>query len=69
MACFGIILWYMLGRDEPWKIHVQFLVFAIGVFSSRIWSAMTAVTLLLLRMKNLSFVLRVRRYIIAIGWG
>jgi hypothetical protein len=62
-------MWYMLGRDEPWKKHLQFMVFAVGVFSSRLWSALASVTLLLLRMKNLSYVLKARPYLMAIGWG
>lgn len=69
MGCTGVIMWYMLGRDEPWKKHLQFMVFAVGVFSSRLWSALASVTLLLLRMKNLSYVLKARPYLMAIGWG
>lgn len=70
MACLGIILWYNLGRDEPWKKHVQFMTFAVGVFGSRIWSALLSVTLLLLRMKKLSFVLnKCRPFLLVVGWG
>lgn len=69
MSCTGIIFWYMLDRDEPWKKHVQFMTFAVGVFSSRIWSALISVTLLLLRMKNLGYVLKARPALFAVGWG
>lgn len=69
MSCTGIIFWYMLDRDEPWKKHVQFMTFAVGVFSSRIWSALISVTLLLLRMKNLGYVLKARPALLAVGWG
>ena len=69
MGCTGIILWYVLGRDESCKKHLQFMVVATGVFGSRIWSALASVTLLLLRMKNLSYVLKARPFLLAIGWG
>lgn len=70
MGCVGVILWYTLGRDEPWKKHLQFMMFAIGVFGSRIWSALISVTLLLLRMKKLSHVLRnCRPILLVVGWG
>ncbi|XP_046451325.1 integral membrane protein GPR155-like isoform X2 [Daphnia pulex] len=70
MACVGVILWYTLGRDKMWKKHVQFMTFAIGVFGSRIWTALLSVTLLLLRMKSLSFVLNnCRPFLLVAGWG
>nr|CAH0112507.1 unnamed protein product [Daphnia galeata] len=70
MACVGVILWYTLGRDEMWKKHVQFMMFAVGVFGSRIWTALLSVTLLLLRMKSLSFVLNhCRPFLLVAGWG
>lgn len=69
MACAGVVMWYTVSRDEPWKKHLQFVLFVVGVFSSRIWSALLSLTLLLLRRKSLAFVLNSRPALIFVGWG
>lgn len=52
-----------------WMHHMQFCLFVTGVFSSRIWSALLGVTLLLLRKKSVAFILKFRPVLITIGWG
>ena len=84
MACLGVIVWYWCDMDSTghgsddehspahvpaWMHHLQFCIFVIGVFSSRIWSALLAVTLLLLRRKSVAFILKFRIVLLAIGWG
>ena len=78
MTCLGVIAWYWCDIDSAghdgmgapdWVQHVQFCVFVIGVFSSRIWSALLAVTLLLLRKKSVAFIIKFRPVLLAVGWG
>ncbi|GAB6023980.1 hypothetical protein CHUAL_008706 [Chamberlinius hualienensis] len=69
VACIGALLWDVLECKHGWQIHLQFIMFTIGVFSSRIWTALLAISLLLLRWRSLCFTLRMRPVFAIIGWG
>lgn len=41
----------------------------MGVFGSRLWTALLALSLYFLRTRSLCFVLKLRPWFVAIGWG
>ncbi|ROT70279.1 Integral membrane protein [Penaeus vannamei] len=69
VACIGALLWSLLDCNHTWKLYLQFVLFSWGVFSSRLWTAILAITLFLLRWRSLCFVLRLRPFLAIIGWG
>ncbi|GLH10934.1 Integral membrane protein GPR155 [Gryllus bimaculatus] len=69
IGCVGIILWSKLDRSETWALYVQFTIYTVGVYSSRLWSALLAVVLLFLQCRSLCFVLKLLPYFIMVGWG
>ena len=52
-----------------WRYYLHFLPLVVGVFSSRVWTALLAAAMLLLRTRSLCFVLRCRLPFMAIGWA
>ncbi len=65
-----MVLWSTVGCcDEPWQRYVQFALIATGVYGARLWTALLAVALYLLRTRSLCFVLRLRPYFALVGWG
>ncbi|XP_021950434.1 integral membrane protein GPR155 isoform X2 [Folsomia candida] len=71
ISCLGAILWSWLGVDgcTGWKLYLQFGVLQFGIFSSRIFTAILAASLVFLRCRSLCFVLRLRPYLIVMGCG
>nr|XP_045596730.1 integral membrane protein GPR155-like isoform X2 [Procambarus clarkii] len=69
VACVGALLWSVLDCTHTWKLYLQFVLFSWGVFSSRLWTAILAITLFLLRWRSLCFVLRLRPFLAIVGWG
>ncbi|XP_042861951.1 integral membrane protein GPR155-like [Penaeus japonicus] len=69
VACIGALLWSVMDCNHTWKLYLQFVLFSWGVFSSRLWTAILAITLFLLRWRSLCFVLRLRPFLAIIGWG
>ncbi|XP_053656255.1 lysosomal cholesterol signaling protein isoform X2 [Cherax quadricarinatus] len=69
VACLGALLWSVLDCTHTWKLYLQFVLFSWGVFSSRLWTAILAITLFLLRWRSLCFVLRIRPFLAIVGWG
>ncbi|CAG9862622.1 unnamed protein product [Phyllotreta striolata] len=69
VGCLGAILWNTLEEKEGWAGYVQFSLFSIGVYSSRLWTMILAVTLLFLHCRSLCFVLKLQPFFVAIGWG
>ncbi|XP_050702655.1 LOW QUALITY PROTEIN: integral membrane protein GPR155-like [Eriocheir sinensis] len=69
VACVGALLWSVLECSHTWKLYLQFVLFSWGVFASRLWTALLAITLFLLRWKSLCFVLRLRPFLAIVGWG
>ncbi|KAB7504868.1 Integral membrane protein, partial [Armadillidium nasatum] len=68
ISCIGALLWNVIDHSHRWKLYLQFVVFSFGVFSSRFWTAILAVSLFLLRWRSLGFVLGLRPYLALIGW-
>ncbi|XP_037901142.1 integral membrane protein GPR155 [Glossina fuscipes] len=69
MCCLGVILWSKLEHVEKWSLYVQFLLFNIGTYSSRLWTGMLAICLLFLQCRSLCFVLKLWPYMLAFAWG
>ncbi|XP_037076337.1 LOW QUALITY PROTEIN: integral membrane protein GPR155-like [Pollicipes pollicipes] len=69
VACVGAILSTQLDCSSgDWSFYLHFPL-TVGVVSSRVWTALLAVALLLLRTRSLCFVLRCRLPFMAIGWA
>lgn len=61
---------WSLGDDAPdWAKYLQFALYSIGTYGSRMWTACLAVTLLFLQCRSLCFVLRLWPYFVGIGWA
>ncbi|XP_043209470.1 integral membrane protein GPR155-like [Amphibalanus amphitrite] len=70
VACVGAILSTQLACPTAgWQYYLHFLPLVVGVLSSRVWTALLALALLLLRTRSLCFVLRCRLPFMAIGWA
>ncbi|XP_066945138.1 lysosomal cholesterol signaling protein isoform X2 [Macrobrachium rosenbergii] len=69
IACLGALMWSVQECNHTWKLYLQFILFSWGVFSSRLWTAILAIVLFLLRWRSLCFVLRLRPFLALIGWG
>ena len=67
-GCIGAILWSVSNCHHGWKLYLQFIFFAFGVYSSRINTALIAVTLLITAQKSRCFVLKSRPYMLIIGY-
>lgn len=68
-SCVGVILWSTLGRTQNWTSYLQFAVLTVGVYSSRMFTAFLAVTLLFVQCRSLCFVLKMQPYFLVSGWG
>lgn len=69
ISCLGAILWNTLSQKEGWTGYIQFSLFAIGVYSSRLWTTILAVTLLFLQCRSLCYILKLQPIFVLIGWG
>ncbi|XP_036337188.1 integral membrane protein GPR155-like [Rhagoletis pomonella] len=69
MCCLAVIIWAKLAHVEKWVIYLQFFLFNMGTFSSRLWTAILAIALLFLQCRSLCFVLKLWPYMIAFAWG
>ncbi|KAJ9580870.1 hypothetical protein L9F63_023951, partial [Diploptera punctata] len=69
IGCIGIVLWSKLDRTNALTMYLQFAVYAIGVYSSRLWTAFLAISLLFLQCRSLCFVLKLQPLFIVLGWG
>ncbi|XP_053674350.1 integral membrane protein GPR155 [Anopheles nili] len=65
----GVILWSTLEQDSLWKMYLQFYFFTIGCYSSRLWTAFLAITILFLQCRSLCFVLKLWPVFIVAAWG
>uniref|UniRef100_A0A182JSX1 DEP domain-containing protein n=1 Tax=Anopheles christyi TaxID=43041 RepID=A0A182JSX1_9DIPT len=65
----GVILWSTLEQNSRWKMYLQFYFFTIGCYSSRLWTAFLAITILFLQCRSLCFVLKLWPVFIAAAWG
>ncbi|KAH8415724.1 hypothetical protein KR222_010760 [Zaprionus bogoriensis] len=69
MCCIGVILWSKLDHVQRWPLYLQFFLFNIGTYSSRLWTAILAITLLFLQCRSLCFVLKLWPYMLVFAWG
>lgn len=69
IASIGVILWSKLGQEANWKMYLQFSFFTIGQYSSRIWTAFLAITLLFLNSRSLCFALKLWPFFVGVGFG
>jgi len=67
-GCIGAILWSTMDCIHGWKLYLQFIFFAYGVYASRINTALIAVTLILSKRKSRCYVMKLRPYMIFIGF-
>lgn len=67
MCCIGVILWSKLDHVARWPLYFQFFLFNIGTYSSRLWTALLAITLLFLQCRSLCFVLKLWPYMVSGG--
>lgn len=65
----GVLLWSLADDAPYWAKYLQFALYSIGTYGSRMWTACLAVTLLFLQCRSLCFVLRLWPYFVAIGWA
>ena len=67
-GCIGAILWSVSNCHHGWKLYLEFVFFAFGVYASRINTALIGITLLLLmRRTQRCTILKMRPYMIVIG--
>ncbi|XP_071455001.1 lysosomal cholesterol signaling protein [Hetaerina americana] len=75
LLCIGVVIWWSLpvsasaDKTHHWATVIQFALVALGSYSSRLWTAFLAITLLLLQCRSLCFVLKLQPFFVAIGWG
>jgi len=67
-GCIGAILWSTMNCIHGWKLYLQFVFFAYGVYASRINTALIAITLILLKSQSRCYVMKLRPYMIFIGF-
>ncbi|XP_062542694.1 lysosomal cholesterol signaling protein [Armigeres subalbatus] len=65
----GVIMWSTFEQNSGWKMYLQFYFFTIGCYSSRLWTAFLAITILFLQCRSLCFVLKLWPVFIAVAWG
>ncbi|XP_065582586.1 lysosomal cholesterol signaling protein-like isoform X2 [Artemia franciscana] len=68
IACTGVLLWSVLDT-KIWQVYIQFSFIATGVFSARIFTALLAVSIFLLRTRGLREAMKWRVRFAVIGWG
>ncbi|XP_066144893.1 lysosomal cholesterol signaling protein [Euwallacea fornicatus] len=69
ISCLGAILWNTIQQESENRNFIQFSLFTVGVYSSRLWTAILAVTLLFLQCRSLCFVIRLQPVFFTVGWG
>ena len=48
LGCLGALLWSLLDCRHGWRLYLQFVIFSLGVFGSRLVTALLSIALLLL---------------------
>ncbi|KAH8303551.1 hypothetical protein KR018_002594 [Drosophila ironensis] len=69
MCCIGVILWSKMEHVHQWPLYLQFFLFNIGTYSTRLWTALLAISLLFLQCRSLCFVLKLWPYMLIFAWG
>jgi signal transduction histidine kinase len=69
ISCLGAILWNTLNQKEGIAGFIQSSLFIIGVYSTRLWTTILAITLLFLQCRSLCYVLKLQPLFFLAGWG
>ncbi|XP_056633190.1 integral membrane protein GPR155 [Diorhabda sublineata] len=69
IGCLGAILWNTLQQKEGWAGYLQFTLFCTGVYSTRLWTMILAITLLFLQCRSLCYVIKLQPAFLLLGWG
>lgn len=69
LCCVGVILWSKMEDAPKWASYLQFYLFNIGTYSTRLWTAILAISLLFLQCRSLCFVLKLWPFMVAFAWG
>ncbi|XP_016977975.1 integral membrane protein GPR155 isoform X2 [Drosophila rhopaloa] len=69
MCCIGVILWSKMEHVHRWPLYLQFFLFNIGTYSTRLWTGFLAISLLFLQCRSLCFVLKLWPYMLVFAWG
>ncbi|KAH8235021.1 hypothetical protein KR032_007833 [Drosophila birchii] len=69
MCCIGVILWSKMEHVHRWPLYLQFFLFNIGTYSTRLWTGLLAISLLFLQCRSLCFVLKLWPYMLVFAWG
>lgn len=64
MCCVSVILWSKLEHIQKWALLIQFFLFNVGTYSSRLWTGILAISLLFLQCRSLCFVLKLWPYMV-----
>jgi hypothetical protein len=54
---------------QSWKHYIEFTMILAGTLASRCWTMVIAITLYLIHCRSLCFVLRIRFWLLFIGFG
>lgn len=69
LECVGVILWTYMDTKSPILIYTHFALYTFGNISSRLWCAMTAITLLFIQYRSLCFVLKMIPTFVSVMYG
>ncbi|KAL3271094.1 hypothetical protein HHI36_021590 [Cryptolaemus montrouzieri] len=69
ISCVGAILWNTIKITDSWPGYFLFAIFIVGVYSSRLWTTILAITLLFLQCRSLCFVIKLTPLFVFIGFG
>lgn len=58
LVCIGVIMWSYFEMDSMTAFYTQYIFYTFGCLSSRIWCAISAITLLFIQYRSLCFVLK-----------
>lgn len=58
IVCVGVIMWSYFEMGSMAAFYAQFVFYTFGCMSSRIWCAISAITLLFIQYRSLCFVLK-----------
>jgi len=60
LACIGAALWSLLDCRHGWRLYIQFILFGMGVFGSRVCTCVLAIAILILQTRGVCSVIKHR---------
>lgn len=69
LVCIGVIMWSYFEMGSMTAFYTQFIFYTFGCISSRIWCAISAITLLFIQYRSLCFVLKMTPIFVSIHLG